>query len=44
MPNSHSKLQAGFLEKLFLQDERGGKNYVLFYQYLIRKYESNLGH
>ena len=31
-----------FLKICFLQDERGGENYDLFYQNSIRKYEDDL--
>ena len=44
-PFPHSKLQADFLENLFLQTaERVGENYDLLHQNSVRKYEDDLEH
>ena len=41
MPVPHSKVQAGFLENPFPQDERSGENHDLLYKNSIKKYEDD---
>ena len=43
-PVLHSNFQAEFLENLFSQDEKGGEDYDLQYQNVIRKHEDDLEH